>query len=577
MTEQHMDTNTDNRTVAILKPQYLLGLAIIGLALTIIGGFQPRFGIMGFAGLGILGLSVVTWGIIAPEQLRAAFLGRTARYGGTAFVVTVVLITALIALYVLFRSLDLTFDVTQRDAFSVRPEIRESLSRVVGNPNTPDLQLVTFLTAEEAGLQDRLTLLYEDIQSTTLGKITYRFIDIDLQPLLAEDYGVIQSQQIAVVPLDEAGEAIPAQSNIIPRIDTKTLQSAIVGFATNQAFEGNFGVYFVNEVGGVQVDAADGSGMTLITEDLGSVFRYNTLFSATMQGYRTNEDIQPNNPDLDGETMIIVGGANPLAEEDRLFLQDYLDNGGNMILMAGFNSEGLPNIATDPALTDYLLENYGIAFNNDFVVDPIQNYEGSDALLPNTISTDHFIGQMGFEGDFSAQFLFGFPTSSIQIANTPPDNVIVSPLIPTSQQAYTIPNEQIPAVIQSSFVPGLELATDNGILVLAAAAENVDTGSRIVLLGNDTLAIDNLIAIAQQISVANRELILRSTLWASNFDSRLDNLEQPIDIPLPVEEDLIANDEQIAQMNLILGFVLPFAVLGLGVFVVFLNREREVE
>jgi len=567
--------NNDNRAVAILKPQYLLGLAIIGLALTIIGGFQPRFGIMGFAGLGLLGLSVVTWGIIAPEQLKAALVGRTTRYGGTAFVVTVVLVTALVALYVLFRGLNLTFDVTQSDAFSVRPEIRESLSRIAGNPNTPDLRLVTFLTAEEAGLQDRLTLLFEDIESTTLGKIDYEFIDIDLQPLLAEQYGVLQSQQIAITPLDDTGEPIPADANIIPRIDTKTLQSAIVGFTTNQTFEGNYGVYFVNEQGGVQIDATDGSGMTLITEDLRTVFRYETLFSSTMAGYRTNEDIQPGNPDLDGETMIIAGGANPLAEDDLAYLQDYLDNGGNLIILAGFNGEGNPNIASDPALTEYLLGNYGVAFNNDFVIDPLQNYEGTDALLPNTINTEQFIGQMGFEGDFSVQFLLGFPTSSIQLADTPPDDVIVTPLIPTSSGAYAIDNASIPDVIQSQFVPGADEATQSGTLVLAATAENTETGSRLVLLGNDTVAIDNLIAIADQIGVANRELMLRSVLWASEFDTRLDNLEQPVEVVRPVEESLIATEEQISQMNLILGFVLPFAVLGLGALVVFVQRERE--
>ncbi len=568
--------NNDNRTVAVLKPQYLLGLAVLGLALMIIGGFQPRFGIMGFAGLGILGLSIVTWAIIAPEQLRAALVGRTTRYGGTAFVVTAVLLTALIALYVLFRSLNLTFDVTTVNSFSVRPEIRESLARIAGNTNTPDLRLVTFLTADEAGLQDRLTLLYEDIQSTTLGKISFEFIDIDQQPLLADDYGVIASQQIAVTPLDEAGEPIPENANIIPFIDTKTLQSAIVGFATNQALTGNFGVYFVNEPGGVQISATDGSGMTLITENLRNIFRFETLFTSTLAGYRTNEEIQPNNPNLDGETMIIVGGANPLAEDDLAYLQDYLDNGGNLIVMGGFNGDGNPNTTTEPALTNYLLENYGVALNNDFVIDPIQNYQGaSDLLLPNTINPNHFIGQMGLESDFSAQFLFRLPTSSIQFAETPPENVIVTPLIATSTGAYTIENARIPEVIRSEFTPSPQQAVQSGSLYLAAAAENTVTGSRLVLFGTDTVAIDNIIAIEDQAQVSNSTLMLRSILWASEFDSRLENLEQPIADIRPAETSLIASEEQITQMNLILGFILPFGVLGLGALVVFAKRERD--
>jgi hypothetical protein len=155
----HTEEQNDSRAVAILKPQYLLGLALIGLALTVLGTFQPRFDIMGYAGLGILGLSIVTWGVIAPEQLRAAITGRTARYGGTAFVVTMTVLIALIASVCAgSQSWILALMRPNREAFSVRPEIRTSLAQIAGNPDTPDLQLVTFLTAGEAGLRDRLTL-----------------------------------------------------------------------------------------------------------------------------------------------------------------------------------------------------------------------------------------------------------------------------------------------------------------------------------------------------------------------------------------------------------------------------------
>jgi len=572
--------NNDNRTVAVLKPQYLLGVAIIGLALTIIGGFQPRFGIMGFAGLGILGLSIVTWGIIAPEQLRAALVGRTTRYGGTAFVVTVVLIVALIALYALFRGLNMTFDVTQRDAYSLRPEVRDALAGVVGNPDTPELRLITFLTAEDAGLQDRLTLLYEDIESTTLGKISYDFVDIDLQPLLAEQYGVLQSQQIAVTPLDEAGDPLPAQANLIEVIDTSTLQIEIVEFAVAQNLQGQFATYVVVENGGVRIDTTDGSGMTFLSDDLRTVFGYQVV-QGTLAQYRTSEDIVLNDPELDGELMMVVGGSFPLADEDREFLQEYLTNGGNLILMPGLNFEGEPNLAADPELSDFLLENYGIAFNDDFVVDPLRNYEGSQIeLLPNSINPQSFIGQMGVGEDFDVQFLFGFPSSSVQIAETPPDNVNVIPLIPTSPEAYAIPNSELPTFIQTASAPDPSQAVREGQLMLAATSENQDTGSRVVLIGSATVAQDVLTdnAISAQFDIDNRTLMLRSILWASRFNDSVASIDQSFDVPeLEQNLALIATEEQISQMNLILGFVLPFAVLGLGVLVVFANREREDE
>lgn len=575
----HTEDHNDNRAVAILKPQYLLGLALIGLALTILGAFQPRFDIMGYAGLGILGLSVVTWGVIAPEQLRAAITGRTARYGGTAFVVTMVVLVALMAVYVLVRSLDIGFDATNREAFSVRPEIRTSLAQIAGNPNTPDLQLVTFLTAGDAGLRDRLTLLFDDIFTTTLGKVSYQFIDIDEQPLLADEYGVSGSGQIAVTPLDGDGNPVPSLANIIESIDTATFQNELVGYITTQNLQGNFGAYFVVENNGVRLDTTDGSGMTFISDDLRTVFGYSVV-QGTLAQYRDNDAITLNDDTLDGETMILVGGDTALTEDDRLFLQEYLDNGGSLVLMPGLNINGEPTVATDTDLTTYLLDHYGIAFNDDFVVDPVLNYQGSEIeLLPNRISQDNFIGQMGLSEDFSVQFLFGFPTNSIQIAEDLPDNVTVTPLIPTSPNAYAIPNSELPNFIASASAPNPDNAVRSGTLTIAATSENQATGSRLVLIGSATVAQDVLtdLNVGQQLGIANRELVLRSIIWASSFNDRVSDLEQPIIVQRASEQVLIATEEQISTANAILGLVLPFAVLGFGLLVVFFNRERDVD
>ena len=576
---ENIEQHNDNRAVAILKPQYLLAVAVIGLALTVASGFQPRFGFMGLAGLSILGLSVITWGIIAPEQLRAAMTGRTARYGGTSFVVTVVLIIALVALYILMRGFNFTFDVTERDAFSVRPEIRESLVQIVGNPNTPDLQLVTFLTAEDAGLRDRLTLLYEDILTTTLGKVSYRFIDIDQQPILADEYGITGSQQIAVAPLDGEGNPIPSLANIIQQIDTATFQAELIGYITTQNLQGNFGAYFVVEDGGVRLDMTDGTGMTFLSDDLRTVFGYDVL-QGTMTQYRESGSETLNNPDLDGEVMVLVGGNVAMSEENRIFLQEYLDKGGSLVLMPGLNVSGEPTLAADPELTAYLLDNFGIAFNDDFVVDPVLNYQGSEIeLLPNAISQENFIGQMGLTDDFSVQFMFGFPTNSIQIADSSPDNITTTSLITTSPSGYSISNSELPNFIQSASAPNPEQAIRTGALTIAATSENLETGSRLVLIGSATVAQDILtdLNVGQQLGIANRELVLRSVIWASDFNERVTNLEQPVVIQRPSERVLIATDEQIATINGLLGLVLPFTVLGLGVLVVFLNRERETE
>jgi hypothetical protein len=213
-------------------------------------------------------------------------------------------------------------------------------------------------------------------------------------------------------------------------------------------------------------------------------------------------------------------------------------------------------------------------------VDPVLNYQGSEIeLMPNSISQDNFIGQMGLEDDFSVQFLFGFPTNSIQTADSLPDNITVTPLIPTSPNAYAIPSSELPNFIATASAPNPDKAVRSGTLTVAASSENQDTGSRLVLIGSATVAQDVLtdLNVGQQLSIANRELVLRSIIWASSFNDRVSNLEQPVVVQRASEQVLIATEEEISTANAILGLALPFGVLGLGLLVVFLNRERDME
>lgn len=569
--EQH----NDRRAVAILKPQYLLVLALLGLALIVVGTFQPRFGIMGYTGFAVMGLSIIAWAVIAPEQLKAAMTGRTARYGGTALVVTVVLIIAMIAVYVLVRGLNMTFDMTERDAFSVRPEVRDSLIQIAGNADQPDVRLMTFVSAEDAGFRDRLTLLYEDIQAQTLGKIGYDFIDIDQNPLLAQEYGVTQSRVIAVTPLDVEGNPIPDLANIINRIDEATLQNEIVERVTSVNLQGNFNAYFLIEPGALQLDATDGTGMTVLSDQL-RFLGYQPIQGATAAFRNPDNNINFNDAALDGEVMVIPGGSLPLADDDLAFVTDYLDNGGSMVMMAGVNTDGTATLASDPAMTDYLLENYGIAFNPDLLVDFDNAFEQNPLeILTTNLNTEHFIAQMGVNPDFRAQFLFSY-ASSIQLAESAPENVTITPLITTGESAYAVPAEEIVNLIQTQTLPRPEDGLYTGVLPVAVVAENTETGSRIVLLGSSSVMADiyTNADVAGAYSLNNIELSLRSIIWASDFSEKVSQLSLPEQVVRPSERPLLATSEQISTANVILVLLLPFGIMALGAFVVFLNRER---
>ncbi|HEX2906125.1 MAG TPA: hypothetical protein VHO69_04650, partial [Phototrophicaceae bacterium] len=89
-----------NEQEAFIPPYYMLILALVGFVAAIIVLLtQPTFTVVGWGALGIGALALVAWVLMAPDQAKAILTGRTARYGGTSLVISVVFIAALIAIY----------------------------------------------------------------------------------------------------------------------------------------------------------------------------------------------------------------------------------------------------------------------------------------------------------------------------------------------------------------------------------------------------------------------------------------------------------------------------------------------
>jgi cellobiose-specific phosphotransferase system component IIC len=121
MSEQTPDLSPKtNEDEAFIPPYYMLILAVVGLVVALaVWITQPTFTVVGWGGLGITVLSLVAWVLMAPQQAKAFITGRTARFGGTSILVTLIVLVALIAIYTFIRGQDIRIDLTQRNEFSL--------------------------------------------------------------------------------------------------------------------------------------------------------------------------------------------------------------------------------------------------------------------------------------------------------------------------------------------------------------------------------------------------------------------------------------------------------------------------
>ena len=157
---------SQNETLLSIPPNAILLLAGVGLIIALVVAFtQATFTVIGWIGIAIAVLSIVGWGIIVPQQVRDALTGRTTRYGGTALVVTVVVIVALVGIYSLFRGLNIQTDITESSRYSLTQDVREMLIALGVDESRPPIEILVFLDASEASLRERVTLLLDSLHS----------------------------------------------------------------------------------------------------------------------------------------------------------------------------------------------------------------------------------------------------------------------------------------------------------------------------------------------------------------------------------------------------------------------------
>jgi len=155
---------------------------------------------------------------------------------------------------------------------------------------------------------------------------------------------------------------------------------------------------------------------------------------------------------------------------------------------------------------------------------------------------------------------------SITIADAPPSGVQTFDLAQTSNGAYAKTFEEL--VAQEVEQDDDDLS---GPLTVVAAAENSNTGSRVVLMGSSTIPTNQFVPIQQ---AANIQVSLASLVWATRFDEFVGEIAQVTELEFnPADEPVFATGTQLNLINAISLFFLPFGVLGVGVVVWFLRRE----
>lgn len=583
LNEQQDDTLPEQEP--FIPPALMLLVAAFGGAVALYGAFtQGTSNILFWGGLGFALLALIAWVLLSPDEALNLLTGRWVRFGGAAVLVSAVVFFALMLVYKLPTFLrernivDLSLDLTKESEFTLTEQNRQVIAALGADPNVPPLTIQAFYGPNLANERDQHAILFNDMSAASGGKITFEFIDIDLRPDLALAYKNeldrdVTPGEIFVVPINTAtGAPDFTQIESAGNANFFTQEQVATGIL-RAAIYGDFRAYFVSVEGGLRLNEM--SILRRFLEDFGWTVQEVTFRQLLNPDPEDGPNL--NDPEIDGRVLVIPGGTEPLGSAEMAFLQNYMDNGGSLVLFASVPSfANEPSLATDEVLSQYLFDNFGLFVTQELVLDYQQSASGNPEIRELVPYAASFAPGEYITGDLrsaspnnpaggSDAMIFQLPFR-IQIDDTPPANVRPVALVSSGPESYI---RTLFDLGDGSTRPAVNDTL--GPFPLVAASENTATGARVVIFGSDFVANDALI---QQVSnVSNALVVLRSFEWTSRYN------EQFGSIPPRASNDpaIFVLPDQLAQANFIALIGLPFGILIIGVIRWWLTRERGVQ
>lgn len=461
-----------------LAPAVLTGgliLSLYGLFWTLIRGQLELVGEIALvAGL----IALLSYVALEPDRLRSVLLGPTARQGGNAVLVTLVVVGILALVNFLSARHHKRFDLTAEREFSLSQQTLQVLKGL-----QEPINVTAFMTPRYYARQQVEDLLKEYTYHTD--KLRLEIIDPEQRPSLARQFNVTRDGTVIFQAGDRQQEALGS--------DEQEFTSALVKVTREQAKT----IYFLT--GHRERDPEDASqpGYQQIAEALRrdnyQVETLNLAITATVPS--------------DAAVLVIAAPRVAPTPEEFEAVGAYVDQGGSLLVL------GDPE--TDVSLDD-LLGRWGLALRRDVVVDPISSFLGDVGTPVVSRFPYHDITR-----DLGGLTTFFPVASSIERQEPAPQGVQVSPLVSTSAESWgetDLESQQV-RLDEGHDTPGpLDLAVAATLELLGAEEEGEARRARLVLFGDADLVSNDVLQSVRG-NLGNADLFLNAASWLAEEEA----------------------------------------------------------
>ncbi|MCD6519397.1 MAG: GldG family protein [Anaerolineae bacterium] len=494
-----------------LWSKYTFGLGSLALLSAlggrlVLGETKLWMEITGAAGILLLALTA----LLRPTELKTALTGRQARYGGNAFLMSISFLLILGLVNYLGVKHHYRWDVTEEKRFS----LSEQTLQILKSLKEP-VHVKLFFTPGYYNRQQAEDLIKE--YAARCDKITYEFIDPDVQRRLAMQYQITRDGTTVFEQGDRQEKTYGVQE--------QDFTSALLKVTSDKVK----GIYFLTGHQERDPESANATGYSLIKQLLQREnYKVGTFnFAVT--------DTLPS----DLSVLIIAGPRKELSAEETERIRNYVEKGGSLFVLV------------DPGMPDPFngaLESFGIELPDDLIIDPIRSFLDISTPLVDRYNFHQITKDLAGLTSF-------FPTArSIGKVNPTPEGWIFQYLVMSSSDSWAELQYKEKRIRKDE-------NEKKGPLGIAAVIEPSVPGSqkgRIVIVGDSDFVSNELLTRVKG-SIGNADLFMNAVGWLAEEEELISIRPKP-----PEQRQIILTPPQARAVIYSNILFVPLAVLIIG-------------
>ena len=439
-------------------------LASLG-ALLVVGEATLWIDLLGAAGVLLMMLPIV----IDPTRTRAALLGRQARHGGNAVVMTVAFVGIVALLNYIGARHPQRWDVTEERQFSLSQQTEQILDSL-----TEPVHAVLFFTPGNYNRQQADDLMQE--YALRSDAFTYEIVDPDLEPRRALEYQVGRDGTIVF----ERG----ARREYCFGVQEQDLTGALLKVKGDHTP----GVYFATGHQERDPQGSDESAYTQLARMLATEnYQVNTFNLAVT-------DTVPSDMDV----LVIAAPQVAFSPDEIARVRAFIDQGVGVLAL-------LEPGAPDPL--GGLLSEYGVMLSDDLVIDPGRSFFGDLAAPLVDRYPYHQITK-----DLTGLSTI-FPTvRAVEPVEPAPEGWAVTLLAQSSASAWA----ETAYVAEQVAQDPEEASGPLGLMATIEPQGEPEGRGRLVVVGDTDFATNEVLAAVR--GIANIDLFMNAIGWLAEED-----------------------------------------------------------